>query len=176
MGSATHMYAQLLGHVQLLVTLWTIVRQVPLSMGFLRQEYWSGLPFPPPGDLPNPGIKPTSLVFPALGGGFFTTVPPGKPTKSTRGHINAGATRVRTIQPPLESLLGLKSLLGLDQPNSRVGSCIVLIFCHYQYWELFWSLHFLHLPVSFVLSTTAQPLMDNFIQVLMLSWPLCYQC
>ena len=47
----------------------------PLSMGFSRQEYWSGLPFPPPGDLLNPGIKPGS---PALGGGFFTPVPPGK--------------------------------------------------------------------------------------------------
>ena len=51
-------------------------RQVPLSMGFPRQEYWSGLPFPPPGDLPDPGIKPES---PALAGGFFTTEPPGKP-------------------------------------------------------------------------------------------------
>ena len=45
-------------------------------MGFSRQEYWSGLPFPPPGDLPNPGIKPTS---PALAGGFFTAEPPGLP-------------------------------------------------------------------------------------------------
>ena len=45
----------------------------PLSMGFCRQEYWSGLPCPPPGDLPNPGIKPASLGFPALADGFFTT-------------------------------------------------------------------------------------------------------
>ena len=43
-----------------------VARQAPLSMGFLRQEHWSGLPFPPPGDLPNPGIEPTSPVFPAL--------------------------------------------------------------------------------------------------------------
>ena len=50
--------------------------QAPLSMGFSRQEYWSGLPFPPPGDRPNPGIGPTS---PALSGGFFTAEPPGKP-------------------------------------------------------------------------------------------------
>ena len=42
---------------------WTVARQVPLSMGFSRQEYWSGLPFPSPGDLPNPGIKPTSLCL-----------------------------------------------------------------------------------------------------------------
>ena len=47
--------------------------QPPLSMGFSRQEYWSGLPCPPPGDLPNPGIEPVSLMSPALAGGFFTT-------------------------------------------------------------------------------------------------------
>ena len=51
--------------------------QAPLSMGFPRQEYWSGLPFPSPGDLPDPGVEPMS---PALAGGFFTTEPPRKPT------------------------------------------------------------------------------------------------
>ena len=50
-----------------------------LSMGVPRKEYWSGLPFPIPGDLPDPGIEPMSPVSPALAGGFFTTVPPGKP-------------------------------------------------------------------------------------------------
>ena len=52
-----------------------VVRQAPPSMGFSRQEYRSELPFPSPGDLPDPGIKPMS---PALAGGFFTTEPPGK--------------------------------------------------------------------------------------------------
>ena len=52
-------------------TLWTIVRQAPLSMGFSRQEHWSGLPRPPPGDLPDPGIKPESLMPPALAGEIF---------------------------------------------------------------------------------------------------------
>ena len=167
------MHAQLLGHAQVFVTLWTIVHRAPLSMGFLKQEYWSGLPFPTPGDLPNPGIKPISLVFPALEGSFFTTALPRKPTESARGHVNAGATRARPIQQPLESLLDLEII---DQLNSCVGSCIVLIFCYYQYGELFCSFYFLHLPVLFVLSTTAQPLTDNFIQVLMLSWSLCYRC
>ena len=51
-------------------------------MGFSRQDYWSGLPFPLPGDLPNPGIKPESLVSPALATGFFTTAPPGKPNQN----------------------------------------------------------------------------------------------
>ena len=59
-------------HVQLFAILYTVARQVPLSMGFSRQEYWSGLLCPPP-DLPNPGIEPTSLMSPALAGGFFTT-------------------------------------------------------------------------------------------------------
>ena len=59
--------------------LWTIASQAPLSMGFSRQVHWSGLPFPPPGNLPDPGSEPTS---PALAGGFFTTEPPGKPTYS----------------------------------------------------------------------------------------------
>ena len=54
--------------VQLFVTLWTVAHQAPLSMRFLRQEYWSGLPFPPPGDLPKPGLEPTSPVTPILAG------------------------------------------------------------------------------------------------------------
>ena len=53
----------------------------PLSMGFPRQEYWSGLPFPPPGDLHDPGMEPASPESPALAGGFFTTETPGKPLK-----------------------------------------------------------------------------------------------
>ena len=55
------------------VILWLVACQVPLPMGFSRQEYWSGLPCPPPGGLPDPGIKPASLMSPALEGGFFTT-------------------------------------------------------------------------------------------------------
>ena len=55
---------------------WSVAYQAPLSMGFPRQEYWSALPFPSPGELPDPGMEPTS---PALAGGFFTTEPPEKP-------------------------------------------------------------------------------------------------
>ena len=58
--------AQSLNHVRLFATPWTVAHQAPLSMGFSRQEYWSGLPFPTPGDLPHPGIEPTSLESPAL--------------------------------------------------------------------------------------------------------------
>ena len=59
--------------VQLFVTLWAVAHQAPLSMGFSRQKYWSGLPWPPPGDLPNPGIEPSSLMSPVLASRFFTT-------------------------------------------------------------------------------------------------------
>ena len=59
--------------VWLFATLWTVDLLAPLSMGFSRQEYWSGWPCPPPGDLPNPGIEPMSLISPALAGRFFTT-------------------------------------------------------------------------------------------------------
>ena len=60
-------------HVQLFVTLWTVGHQAPRSMGFSRKEYWRGLPCPPPGDLPNPGIEPASLKSPELAGRLFTT-------------------------------------------------------------------------------------------------------
>ena len=63
----------------LFATPWTVARQAPLSVEFRRQAYWSGLSFPPPGDLPDPGIEPTSPASPALAGRFFTTEPPGKP-------------------------------------------------------------------------------------------------
>ena len=71
-----YVHAQSLNHLRFFVTSWTIAPQAPLSMGFPRQEYWSGLPFPSPEDLLNPGIEPAS---PAMAGGFFIIVSPGKP-------------------------------------------------------------------------------------------------
>ena len=68
-----------LSRVQFFVTPRTVVHQAPLSTGFPRQQYWSGLPFPSPGNLPDPGIEPASLTSAALVGGFFTTEPMGKP-------------------------------------------------------------------------------------------------
>ena len=67
------MHAELLSGVWLCVTLWTVVPQAPLPMGLSRQAYWSGVPCPPPGGLPGPGIEPASLASPALAGGQFTT-------------------------------------------------------------------------------------------------------
>ena len=73
-----HMFAQLC----LTATPWTVAHQAPLSVELLRQEYWSGLPFPTPGDLSDPGIKSVSH---ALAGRFFTTAPPGKPILNDTG-------------------------------------------------------------------------------------------
>ena len=66
-------HASCFSHVWLFATLWTIARQAPLSTGFSRQECWSGLPCPPSGDLPDPGIKPMCLTSPALASGLFIT-------------------------------------------------------------------------------------------------------
>ena len=67
------MQASRFSSVLLFATLWTVVHQAPLSMGFSREEYWSELPCPPPVDLPDPGIEPASLMSPALAGRSFTT-------------------------------------------------------------------------------------------------------
>ena len=83
-------------HVQLFVTPWTISRQAPLSVGFSTQECWSGLPFPPPGDLPHPGIEPMSLISPALAAKL-------KYVKNLSSH---------EISFVGEELMGLKRLLG----------------------------------------------------------------
>ena len=69
-----------LSHVWLFAIPWIVACQAPLSRGFSRQEYWSGLPCSPPGNLPDPGIEPTSLMSPELAGGFFTT-------RANRKHI-----------------------------------------------------------------------------------------
>ena len=73
-----------LSRVQLFATPWTVAYQAPPSMGFSRQEYWSGLPFPSPGDLPNPGIEPGSL---ALQTDALPSEPPGKPVRKANSEI-----------------------------------------------------------------------------------------
>ena len=80
-----------LSHVQLFATLWTIAYQAPPSMGFSRQEYWSGLPFPSPGDLPNPGIEPGS---PTLEADALTSEPPGKPQITGREHSSSHQQKI----------------------------------------------------------------------------------
>ena len=70
------LYINVLSHVS--ATQWIVAREAPLSMELYRQEHYSGLPFPCPADLPNPGIESTSLPAPAVAGGIFATEPPGK--------------------------------------------------------------------------------------------------
>ena len=88
-------------HVQLFATLLTVACQVPLSMGFSRQEYWNGLPCLPPGDVPDPGVKPASLVSPALAGRFFTT--------SATLKFVAGKSVLHFLSPASGSLLAIFS-------------------------------------------------------------------
>ena len=79
--------ANLLQSCATLSTLWTVALQAPLSMGFSRQEYWSGLPFPSPGNLPDPGMEPVSLMFPAVA--VVVKNPPDLLSKSLQA-IDAG--------------------------------------------------------------------------------------
>ena len=83
-------------------TPWTVARQASPSMGFSGQEYCSGLPCPSPGDLPDPGIKPSSPVSPALGGGVFTTERPPHPLGQGRGVGGSGQSQGQTQPPALE--------------------------------------------------------------------------
>ena len=77
------------------MTPWTAARQAPLSMGFSRQEYWSGLPCPPPGDLPDSGTELTSLLSLALAGGFFTTSAPWE--AAARLDLNFGSEAAEPV-------------------------------------------------------------------------------
>ena len=100
-------------HGRLFVTPWTVASQVSLSMGFLRQEHWRELPFPPSGDLPNPGIELKSLVSPALAEGFFTS----STTREAQVQILpldkwAHWPNWRSPQPPLLQRLRIPSSLG----------------------------------------------------------------
>ena len=90
------MHAQSLRRVRLSVTSWTVARQAPLPVGFFRQEDWSGLPFPHPGDLPDPGVGPASPASSALAGGFFITESPGTPLRNHYTRIIVAESRTPT--------------------------------------------------------------------------------
>ena len=88
MPTCVSVYAQSLSCVPLFATPETVARQAPLSMAPSKQEYWSRLRFPPPGDIPDPGIKHMSLVSRELAGGFFTTLPAVKSNRCLINSIN----------------------------------------------------------------------------------------
>ena len=134
-----HMRACMLNYfccVRLCVTLQTLACQAPLSMGFSRQEYWSELPCPPPGDFPDSGIEPVSLTSPALAGGFFTTEPLGKPSTTLAFHIPClSSGMLRGHGSVLEQRCWDKEMLRADHGSStnlqrrenRTLFCVLLV-------------------------------------------------
>ena len=94
--------AQSLSSDQLFTTPWTIDCQIPLSVEFSGREYWSGLPFPPPGDLSNPGIKPMSLMSLDFASGLFTSAPPGNPLSVSECLVTQSCPTLRPMDcsPP----------------------------------------------------------------------------
>ena len=104
-------------HVRLFATLSTVAHQAPLSMRFSRQEYWNGLPFPPPGDLPDPGIEPTS---PALQADFLPSESPGKPfnARGPGSMPGPGTMRVK-----------LKTKEGLTEPGNSQAPLSLRLSC-----------------------------------------------
>ena len=103
--------ARVLSHVPLFATPWTIAHEAALSMEISRQEYWSGLPFPSPEDLPSPGIKPMSLVSLAVAGWFFTTVSPGRPCGTSGQLIDSMTVFVTEESNQLSTSPNLKASL-----------------------------------------------------------------
>ena len=110
-------------HVWLFVTLWTIAHQAPMSMGFSKQEYWTGLPCPPPGHLPDPGIEPTSFTPLALAGRFLSLVPPGKPNQSYVCVLSSFSC-VWTLCDPMDCSLPGFSVHGILQ--ARILDWVVM--------------------------------------------------
>ena len=127
----------MLSHFRLLATPWTLARQAPLSMGSSRREYWSGLPCPPPGHLPTPGIKPASLTSPALAGGFLTIRAtrealsnPGKPFITAKEHNHHLKQNIRFpfyVTDNLLSVLFLDSYITFQITNSQMTDILVVL-------------------------------------------------
>ena len=139
------MRAKSLSHVLLFAILWTVACRVPLSLGFLRHKYWSGLPFPPPGHLPNPGIEPMYLMSSPLAGRSFTPVPSGKPKEEG----NMFLIRVCLIKSPPKTLkrnfniavwYKICSSEGVPQLGIQSFShlCTTYILRHNHEWDCLW--------------------------------------
>ena len=101
--------------IRLCAAMWTVDCQDPLSMVFPRQEYQSGLPFPSPGNLPNPGIKPVS---PALAGGFPNTEPPGKPLTTLSLEFKDGDSETQMLEK-FSSVITYQGLLGIEHDTEE---------------------------------------------------------
>ena len=109
--------------LQLFMTPWTVARQAPRSMEFSRQEHWSGLPFLPPGNLPDPGVGSKSLMSLALAGGVFTTVPPGKEKQENEALLDLSSKN-------LPSCSGAESIRGAKTAVNAKGVTYILLRVH----------------------------------------------
>ena len=112
-----------ISRVRLFATIWTVAYQAPLSKGFFRQEYWSGLPCLSPGDLPGPGIEPMSLMSPTLTDGFFTT----SATREVHSFMYSTFNRYLCVDNKFRILIycfqsapGLATKLTIIKMNSKV--------------------------------------------------------
>ena len=147
-----------LSRVRLFATPWTVAYQAPPSMGFFRQEYWSGFPFPSPGDLPNPGVEPR---FPALEANALTSEPPGKSFQYilNDGYYYHYMRLNHSMAPKITFLLIYsKNLLFQNPPFSPVSRYLPL------YWNIFVSIYICY--------NTLYTLKTNFVGSISL---LCYQ-
>ena len=137
-----HLALRVHNRVQLFATPWTVALQAPLSMGFSRLESWSGLPFPPPGGLSDPGLEPTSLVSPALAGGFFTTMPHRKPWE----HLKFTQCYMSNILFKKKNFLRLLDLYTTLNLCTQLSICLWPSSLHTDCDEIsFWASH-LNLP------------------------------
>ena len=118
------------------MTPWTIACQAPLSMGFSRQKYWSGLPCPPPGHLPDPGIEPESLASPAMAGKFFTTSPIWEDHdanfKCKHKNIQLICRNTETAQFIAHTCIEIPFLLGQRKCCMKLGQLFLFHFLIYS--------------------------------------------
>ena len=149
LGTCAHAQALLLHSVAqgIFMTPWTIAHQAPLSMRFSRQEYWRGLPFPLPGDLPDSGIKPASLVSPALAGGFFTTSTTGEALPLLNSHSQVSPSIHRSRPTLSRDLPGLPCTPNPQGDLVREGRRSNLLFTPAKSQELYIS--YFILPAAF---------------------------
>ena len=130
-------------HIWLFVTLWTVSHKAPLSVGFSRQEYWSGLLCPPPGDLPNPGIKSASLMSPALVSGWFTASTTSEAWIFTLVYCNAATSWVTRIHfsclENVHTLIDFKAQRGIIFTTVCTSIRFLKIFHPYCYENLFFQ-------------------------------------
>ena len=111
-------------HVGLFATSWTVAHQVPPSIGSSRQEYWSGLPFPSPGDLPNQGLNPHLLSLLLWQTGSLPLLPPGKPYMQILPHFKHRTWASKDF--------GILRDSRTNRPQIRRGNCVCTIYVHYE--------------------------------------------